>query len=41
LGVRQGDRVKIEAEGEDAPEALDAILMTLPGEVVSLSHPRR
>ena len=35
LGVRQGDRVKIVAEGEDAPEALDAILKTLPGEVVS------
>jgi phosphocarrier protein len=35
LGVQQGDRVKIVAEGDDATEALNAILKTLPGEIVS------
>lgn len=29
LGVRQGDKLKIVAEGDDAPEALEAILTTL------------
>lgn len=29
LGVRQGDKLKIVAEGEDASEALQAILSTL------------
>jgi phosphocarrier protein HPr len=35
LGVRQGDRVKIVVEGDDAAEALAAILKTVVGEVVS------
>ena len=31
LGVRQGDRVKIVVEGDDATEAMNAILETLKG----------
>jgi phosphotransferase system HPr (HPr) family protein len=35
LGVRQGDKVKIVVEGDDATEALAAILNMLANEAIS------